>query len=222
MIPPYVVVHSPRRTRLSLTIRPEDGVLEVRAPVGFPHSGIEAVLARNPELIASLQKRSEKVRRQLPRFRFEEGEFFLLRGRWYPLKFSRRILSFDNAFLVPAGEPEEVRKSLEKLYRKLAAFHLEKRTSELAEEFGLTYRSVHINGAVSRWGSCSSDGSLNFSWRLIQCPDEAIDYVIIHELAHRLELNHSDRFWAEVRSMCPDFESRRAYLRENALRYSGW
>ena len=103
MIPPFVVVYSPRRTRISLTIRPEDGMLEVRAPEGFPRSRIEAVLARNPELIASLRKRGEAVRRQLPRFRFEEGEFFLLRGRWYPLKFSRRLLCFDEAFLVPAG-----------------------------------------------------------------------------------------------------------------------
>ena len=116
MIPPFVVVYSPRRTRISLTIRPEDGMLEVRAPEGFPRSRIEAVLARNPELIASLRKRGEAVRRQLPRFRFEEGEFFLLRGRWYPLKFSRRLLCFDEAFLVPAGTPEEVKKSLEKLW----------------------------------------------------------------------------------------------------------
>lgn len=222
MIPPFVVVYSPRRTRISLTIRPEDGMLEVRAPEGFPRSRIEAVLARNPELIASLRKRGEAVRRQLPRFRFEEGEFFLLRGRWYPLKFSRRLLCFDEAFLVPAGTPEEVKKSLEKLYRQLALSHLEQRTGELAAHFGITYRSIRIGGASGRWGSCSSDGNLNFTWRLIQCPDEVIDYVVIHELAHRLELNHSDRFWAEVRRMCPDFEQHRAYLNENSLRYSGW
>ncbi|UKI34947.1 MAG: hypothetical protein L6W00_28570 [Lentisphaeria bacterium] len=76
MIPPYVVVHSPRRTRLSLTIRPEDGVLEVRAPVGFPHSGIEAVLARNPELIASLQKRSERFAVSFLASGLRRGNFF--------------------------------------------------------------------------------------------------------------------------------------------------
>lgn len=222
MIPPFVVVHSPRRTRVSLTVRPEDGMLEVRAPEGFSRSRIEAILARNPALIASVVKRAEAARRKLPRFRFEEGEFFLLRGRWYPLRFSRRILSFDEAFLVPAGEPDAIRQSLEKLYRKLALDHLGRRTAELAEEFGISYRGLHINGATSRWGSCSSDGNLNFSWRLLQCPDEVIDYVIIHELAHRIELNHSDRFWAEVRRMCPDFETHREYLRENSLRYSGW
>lgn len=222
MIPPFVVTTSPRRTRISLTIRPSDGMLEVRAPEGFSRSRIEAILARNPALIASLVKRGEAARRQLPRFRFEEGEFFLLRGRWYPLRFSHRVVAFDEAFLVPAGNPDEVKKTLGKLYRRLALEHLQNRAAELAAKFGLSYDGLHINGATSRWGSCSSDGKLNFTWRLIQCPDEVIDYVVIHELAHRIELNHSDRFWAEVRRMCPDFETHREYLRENSLRYSGW
>lgn len=173
-------------------------------------------------MIEDLYRRTEHYRARLPRFRFVEGEHFLLLGREYELRFSRRILAFDDAFIVPQGDGEAVKNALEKLYRRLAREMIGRKIREQADRFNLTYRTIRIGGASTRWGSCNRNGDLNFTWKLIQCPEPVVDYVVTHELAHRLELNHSARFWAAVRRMCPDYEARQQFLKENAARFSGW
>jgi hypothetical protein len=73
--------------------------------------------------------------------------------------------------------------------------------------------AVKINSAKTRWGSCSNKKSLNFSWRLIMADDDVIDYVVVHELAHLREMNHSPRFWAVVEAVLPDYRERKLKLR---------
>ena len=77
----------------------------------------------------------------------------------------------------------------------------------------VTPTAVKIGGAKTRWGSCSGKNSLNFSWRLMLTNDDAIDYVVVHELAHILEHNHSKRFWAVVENVMPDYRERRKGLK---------
>lgn len=67
----------------------------------------------------------------------------------------------------------------------------------------------------TRWGSCSSKGNLNFNWKLVRMPEEVLDYVVVHELAHRKEMNHSKAFWAIVESVLSDYRERRKWLKEN-------
>lgn len=78
---------------------------------------------------------------------------------------------------------------------------------------GVDYRSVKISSAKSRWGSCTSRGDLNFTYRLIFAEEELVDYIVVHELAHRREMNHSPRFWEVVERVLPDYRQRRAGLR---------
>ena len=73
----------------------------------------------------------------------------------------------------------------------------------------------------TRWGSCSSRGNLNFNWRLLLMPERVMDYVIVHELAHRREMNHSAAFWQIVETYLPDYRERRQWLKENGVRYAG-
>ena len=80
---------------------------------------------------------------------------------------------------------------------------------------GYTPKSIRITDASQRWGSCTSTGGLNFSWRLIQAPLEIVDYVIVHELVHLRQPDHSKKFWAKVKEMMPDYERRREWLMEN-------
>ncbi len=83
----------------------------------------------------------------------------------------------------------------------------------LAERMGVRYGGITIRAQVSRWGSCSSKGNLNFNCLLMLCPDEVVEYVIVHELCHLRHMNHSKAFWAEVARFCPDHDRHRAWLR---------
>jgi predicted metal-dependent hydrolase len=80
---------------------------------------------------------------------------------------------------------------------------------------GVTYGRISIREQKTRWGSCSSAGNLNYNWRLIFAPEEIVDYIVVHELAHRLEMNHSKAFYYIVESVLPDYRKAQKWLREN-------
>lgn len=84
-----------------------------------------------------------------------------------------------------------------------------------ASVLGLEYGRVFVKDQRTLWGSCSGRKNLNFNWRLAAAPPEALDYVVIHELCHLREMNHSKRFWALVSAACPDYKARRRWLRDN-------
>ena len=112
--------------------------------------------------------------------------------------------------------PEE----LERL-RETARKRVSERLAYYAPIVGVTYNRVAIRAQHTRWGSCSGKGNLNFNCLLALVPQEALDYVVVHELCHRKELNHSERFWREVEQVLPDYRIRKAWLRENGTRLVG-
>ena len=96
-----------------------------------------------------------------------------------------------------------------------AAKDLPARAATFAPLVGVDYGRVTIRSQHTRWGSCSAKGNLNFNCLLMLCPEGVRDYVVIHELCHRIELNHSPRFWAEVAKHCPDYVRHRKWLKDN-------
>lgn len=88
------------------------------------------------------------------------------------------------------------------------------RAAHFAAQMGVSYGRITIREQKTRWGSCSSKGNLNFNWKLVLMPPEVLDYVVVHELAHRIEMNHSARFWKIVESVLPDYQARRKQLKE--------
>ena len=110
--------------------------------------------------------------------------------------------------ITPENEPE---------FRRLAKEKIRSRVAFFAERVGVDYGKITIKDTKSRWGSCSYQGNLNFCWRLILAPDEVLDYIVVHELCHRLEMNHSERFWAEVGQVLPEYEKSKEWLKENGL-----
>ena len=105
--------------------------------------------------------------------------------------------------------------ALEARYRELARMVISQRVSYFAAKMDVTYGRISIRAQKTRWGSCSGQGNLNFNWKLILMPPEILDYVVVHELAHRKQMNHSKLFWAEVERILPDYERRRRWLKEN-------
>lgn len=101
----------------------------------------------------------------------------------------------------------------ESRYRRMAREKLQQRTAYFARIMGVSYGRITIRAAKTRWGSCSGRGNLNFHWKLILMPPEVLDYVVVHELAHRKEMNHSPAFWAEVAKILPDYQERRKWLK---------
>ncbi len=122
-------------------------------------------------------------------------------------------LSADEAFPEERLTMEEMRKLADealKVIPERAAFY--------APQVNVTYGRITIRNQKSRWGSCSAKGNLNFNCLLMLVPPEVLDYVVVHELCHRLEMNHSARFWQEVERVIPDYKIRRKWLKENGNR----
>lgn len=118
----------------------------------------------------------------------------------------------------PKADYEE-NPEVEAFYRRAARKKIVERTAWYAKIMGVTYGRISIRAAKTRWGSCSGEGNLNFHWKLILMPPEILDYVVVHELAHRKQMNHSALFWAEVGKVLPDYKARRAWLKENGSNY---
>ena len=95
-----------------------------------------------------------------------------------------------------------------------AMVRIPQRVAYFAKRMGVTYGRITIRDQKTRWGSCSTKGNLNFNWKLVLMPPELLDYVVVHELAHRREMNHSSRWWAVVEAELPDYLERRKLLRQ--------
>lgn len=96
---------------------------------------------------------------------------------------------------------------------------LAEKTAHFAKEMGVTYGRITIREQKTRWGSCSSAGNLNYNWKLVLMPGRVMDYVVIHELAHRKEMNHSARFYAVVAQQMPDYKVWQSWLKEHGREY---
>lgn len=109
----------------------------------------------------------------------------------------------------------------EKELRERAKSVLAQRIAYFARQIGVTYGRITVRDQKTRWGSCSQTGNLNFNFRLILAPLEVLDYVVVHELCHRRQMNHSAQFWQEVAQVLPDYRKRKAWLTENGWRLMG-
>ena len=98
---------------------------------------------------------------------------------------------------------------------KLAKQIVPEKVSYYARLMGVTYGRITIRRQKTRWGSCTKDGNLNFNCLLMMAPPEVLDYVVVHELCHRIEMNHSARFWAQVEKVLPDYKIPRRWLKEH-------
>lgn len=152
-----------------------------------------------------------KVRAPYRISRAEIQEFVTSKEAWI-LKHLKRIEQNK------ASQPEALSAQELKMLAQKALQVLPKKVEYYAAKIGVTYGTITIRNQKTRWGSCSSKGNLNFNCQLMLFPEEIQDYVVVHELCHRKEMNHSQRFWNEVGRTMPDYEERRKYLRQVRLR----
>ena len=220
----YTLIRSNRKT-LALYIR--RGGLEVRAPLHLPKRDIDKfVISKEKWIREKLAESGEKLaRRESFALAYEDSVTY--RGRQYPIaaKKGDSVGFNDEQFYMPPGlDSEQIKGACIQIYRLLAKRDLTNKTIDFAKQMSAKPAAVKINSAKTRWGSCSTIRNLNFSWRLIMADDDLIDYVVVHELAHLAEMNHSARFWAIVEGVLPDFRERKARLRElqRSLSFEDW
>lgn len=217
----YTLTRSKRKT-IAIYIR-DDGV-EVRAPTRTPQHVIDQFVTKKEkwikEKLAIIDERTE----QRGSFILNYNNYITYRGRQYPIEAKEgNHMGFDDErFYMPPGlPPERIKAACKQIYRLLAKRDLTKKTNEFAQIMSVNPASVKITDAQTRWGSCSGKKSINYSWRLIIAEDDIIDYIVVHELAHLTEMNHSARFWKVVEGVLPDYIERRSQLREFQHRLTG-
>jgi predicted metal-dependent hydrolase len=159
---------------------------------------------------------------------FEEGAEFPYRGE--PTRITRKgsgrlakLIAGDPQVLSVPGDEENLAGRVTRYLKKQARADFTKAVERHCATLGVEYTSISIKDTRSRWGSCTADGSLSFSWRLVMAPAEVLDYVAAHECAHLIEMNHSPRFWSLVSKCCPDWKRQRAWLRNQGggLHFAG-
>lgn len=209
------IVRSRRRT-IALEVTPQ-ATLIVRAPHRVPQAQIDELIR---EKSAWIHKKFDEVK-QRPQaivHQYEEGEVFWFLGRQYPLQYvddGRTTIGRTDRLCVPRAFQPHIRHHIRHWYVQEAAAEIRSRCMYFSMMTGYSPESVRITDARKRWGSCTSRGGLNFSWPLIQAPLEIVDYVIVHELVHLRQMDHSPLFWKKVAALMPDYERRRMWLKEN-------
>lgn len=227
---PYTVRESKRAKNLIIKIGVDQGV-EVVIPHGAKIDSVEHFLRRREDWLLQNHLRYQQQRDHQNGRQFITGETLSFLDQQLTLdveqksRGKRTSVDFDeeNGKLVIRLSSdidadqfrEEAYNAVEKWYREQAKAILIPWTEEIAAKHGFTLKKIAIRGQKTRWGSCSSNGNLNLNWRLLFAPSPAVEYVIIHELCHLRELNHSKRFWRLVGQYCPDYRRWRKWLKDH-------
>lgn len=208
------LIRSKRKT-LSLIIE-TDGTLTVRAPIKMRESDILRFIEAKADWIRRKQVKAQEEA-VLPH-RYVDGEAFLYLGQEIPLRLvpnQKPALVMEGVFKLTKSAQSDAESVFETWYRQQARKVIVERMAFFARNHNLTPKKLRISSARTRWGSCSTKGTLSFTWRLVMAPPDVIDYVVVHELCHLKEMNHSKTFWTLVEAILPDYRKRRAWLKKN-------
>jgi len=214
---PIVLIRNPRAHRYVLRLR-RDGVARVTVPRGGSAGEARKFVERNrPWLEQQLQKMAAlpEERREL-----RLGTEVLFRGEMVKIESVNNgatgQIRFGSEVVAVANPAGDLRVPIVRHLRKLAAVEFPPVVLSFAAIHGLVVKRVTVRDQRSRWGSCSRRGTISLNWRLIQAPPFVRDYLILHELAHLREMNHSPRFWREVERLCPNYKIAELWLRKHS------
>ncbi len=210
--PPITVVLRPsaRARRYSLRVSRLDGRVTLTMPRSASRSrALDFVREKAGWIRDKLSERPQEVLA-------EEGAVLPVDGIDLEVARGRRsALVFGLGRIEVSARSHSVPAAVAGLVREHARSRLVAACDAFSSELGRPYSRITLRDTRSRWGSCSAQGALMFSWRLILAPPDILDYVAAHEVAHLAEMNHGPRFWANVERLWPDYRAHRAWLREN-------
>jgi len=179
------------------------------------------LLKENAAWVVDQQRKYDTYRKQVPDRTFEPGACFPFFGEDRELVIEpRQRHEVDEASIrlrKSAVEQSSVKQVLENFYRSRAREYLTDRTDHYAERMGVEYKKLELRNQRTRWGSCSTGGTISLNWRLIMAPPEVVDYLVVHELAHLTEQHHGREFWQLVGEHVPNYKERAEWLERNSV-----
>lgn len=214
---PVTLVRNRRARRYVLRLRP-DGAARVTIPRGGSATDARRFAERNKEwLERQLQRMAARPSRPKE---WWIGTEILFRGE--PVKLEAGVngesgmIRFGSEVVKATNPAADLRPTIERHLWRLAANELPPKVLEYAALHQLPVRRITVRNQRSRWGSCSRRGTISLNWRLIQTPAFVRDYLVVHEIMHLKEMNHSSRFWREVERACPDYEAAEQWLKRHS------
>lgn len=180
--------------------------VSMKRAIEFVHKKHDWILARNREL------------NHKPQIKFTIGTRVPMLGNVYNIVYSgnlRGITKIDGDNIIISGLEGHIPRKTKQFLIKQAKEVITMRAEIEAAKIGVKFGRITIRDTTSRWGSCSQDRNLSFSWRLVLAPRFVMEYVVAHEVAHIVEMNHSKKFWGVVAGICPEHHRARYWLRQN-------
>ena len=214
----YRVVRSKMRKR-TMTLKVErSGAVVILVPERTPEEEINRFFRSKVHWIAKKLKEYKDVIGRTGQRRYVTGERFLYLGGRRPLEEnegkSAKLSLYRGTFRLCSDHDADGREMFREWYRQRARQIFPERVGFHARRLDLTWKGIRITSARTRYGSCSADNRLSFSFRLVMAPYDVIDYIVVHELAHTRIKNHSKRFWEYVGKVMPDYKRRKEWLVE--------
>lgn len=217
----FVLIKSSRARQIYFKISYEKG-LEITVPKSFHLQNLSKLLQEKKDwILDNLKHIAEQRKKHVP---FQDGSLISIFGQKKVIRFLKSLAlrpkieeQADTILIYSNGSTTYNKKILQEYLKKKAKSYIPLRTAEISKKMGTSYQKITIKTLKSRWGSCSRAKNLNFNWRLLLKPPEVIDYVIIHELAHTVHLDHSKKFYALVQKFCPEYKKLREALTDEPM-----
>jgi hypothetical protein len=209
-----LMVHHPRARRYLLRLRP-DGTARVTIPRNGSIRAARDFASRN---VGWLEQQFQRLAAR-PKFpdTWILGTEIHFRGELVRIEpDADGSIRFSTERLNVSDAQSDLRPAIQNHLRVLASEELPPRVLELAALYGVNVSRVTVRNQKSRWGSCSRRGTISLNWRLIQTPEFVRDYIILHELAHRRQMNHSEKFWQEMKHLFPDYLQAERWLKQHS------
>lgn len=180
----------------------------------------EQLLTDNAAWVVDKRQTYDSYRERAPDRTFEAGERFLYHGDEYELVVTRcpkhRVTDGSIRLRQSAVEQSSVKQVLENFYRSRVRDHFTACLDHYAEQMEVDYEKLELRNQRTRWGSCSTSGTISLNWRLIMAPPDVIDYLVVHELAHLTEHHHGTEFWQRIKEHIPDYKEKTEWLEQNS------
>ncbi len=201
-----------------------DCVLQITVPPRLPMRQVKELISEREEwIVKSYDRQKSLVQAIQPKVDVTDGGSVPFLGGELNVSITREesqkitLMMEGETLFIRAGFAHtdyHIKSALALWYKAMARRELLKRTQEWATRIGVEFKKLFIKDQKTRWGSCSSQGNVNFNYHLVMAPGEVVDYVVIHELCHLIHPNHSQEYWTAVARYCPEYKKAKKWLKE--------